>query len=51
MECRYSFGRYFTDCTITAHPLSDELSVKEKTLLLQQHKPVLNSVKNILTHT
>ena len=51
MECRYSFGRYFTDRTVTAHPLSDELSVEEKTLILQQRKLALKSVKNILTHT
>ena len=51
MECRYSFGRYFTDHTIIACPLSDELSVEEKMLILQQRKLVLNSIKKYIdTH-
>ena len=48
MECRYAFGKYFTDHTIIAHPLSDKLSVEKKVLILQQHKLVLSTVKNIL---
>ena len=51
MECRYAFGKYFTDHTIIAHPLSDKLSVEKKVLILQQHKLVLSTVKKYIdTH-
>ena len=51
MECRYSFGKYFTNHTIIAHPISDQLLVKEKALILQQRKLVLSTVKkHIDTH-
>ena len=51
MECRYSFGKYFTEHTIIAHPLSDKLSVEEKALILQQRKLVLSTVKKYIdTH-
>ena len=51
MECRYSFGKYFTDHTIITHPLSDKPSVEEKAMILQQRKLVLNTVKKYIdTH-
>ena len=51
MECRYSFGKYFTDHIIIAHPLSDTLSVEEKALILQQCKLVLSTAKKFIdTH-
>ena len=51
MECRYSFGKYFTDHTIIAYPLSDKLSVEQKALILQQRKLVLSTVKKYIdTH-
>ena len=51
MECRYSLGKYFTDHTIIAHPLSDKLSAEEKVLILQQRKLVLSTVKKYIdTH-
>ena len=48
MKCRYSFGKYFTDHTIIAHPLSDKLLVEEKALILQQRKLVLSTVKKYI---
>ena len=51
MECRYSFGNYFTDHTIITHPLSDKPSVEEKAMILQQRKLVLSTVKKYIdTH-
>ena len=51
MECRYAFGKYFTDHTINAHPLSDKLLVEKKVLILQQRKLVLSTVKKYIdTH-
>ena len=47
MECRYSFGKYFTDHTVIAHPLSDKLLIEEKALILQQRKLKLCTVKKI----
>ena len=51
IECRYSCGKYFTDHTIIAHPVSDKLSVEEKALIMQQRKLVLSTVKKYIgTH-
>ena len=47
MEYRYSFGKYFTDHTVIAHPLSDKLLVEEKALILQQRELKLSTVKKI----
>ena len=48
-ECRYSFGKYFTDRTIVAEPLPDEMPVEEKTEILLTGKNILNKVKNYFT--
>ena len=48
MECRYSFGKYFTDHTIIAHPLADKLSVEQKVSILQQRKIVLSPFKKYI---
>ena len=48
MDCRSSFGKYFTDHTIIAHPRSDKLSVEEKALILQQRKIDLSTVKKYI---
>ena len=48
IECRYSWGKYLTDHTIIAHPVSDKLSVEEKALILQQLKLVLSTVKKYI---
>ena len=48
MECRYSFGKYFTDHTIIAHPLADKLSVEQKVSILQQRKIVLSTFKKYI---
>ena len=48
IECRYSCGKYLTDHTIIAHPVSDKLSVEEKALILQQLKLVLSTVKKYI---
>ena len=43
-ECRYHFGRFFTDHTIIAVPLPKDLSEYEKTQRLEQRKFLLDKV-------
>jgi len=42
-NCRYSFGKYFTDHTIVAEPLPDNISKEEKEINLNNRKTVLNT--------
>ena len=39
---------FIRDHTIIAHPLSDKLSIEEKTSILQQRKLVLSTVKKYI---
>ena len=43
-NCRYHFGRFFTDRTIISLPLSDELTKEEKVTRLEQREILLNKV-------
>ena len=44
-KCRYSFGKYFTDHTIVAEPLPDEMPKEEKDIILKERKQILDKVK------
>ena len=46
--CRFNFGHYFTQRTIIASPLPDDVSVEEKAALLEQRKEVLGKVKTYI---
>ena len=48
MNCRYSFGRFFTDKTIIADPLPQDLPEKEKMALLEKRKIILDKVKRYI---
>ena len=46
--CRFHFGKYFTDRTIIASPLSDELDEDTKNEILQKRKSILDKVKEYI---
>ena len=46
IDCRYSFGRFFTDKTIIADPLPDDMSGGEKESIIQKHNAILNVSRN-----
>ena len=48
IPCRYSFGKFFTDHTIIAEPLSDKLCEQEKADILQKRDIVLSKVKDYI---
>ena len=48
IDCRYSFGRFFTDRTIIADPLPDDMSGDEKESILQKRYAILNVVKEYI---
>ena len=48
VDCRYSFGRFFTDRTIIAEPLPKEMSQEEKEYCLQNRAGILNKVKEYI---
>ena len=48
IDCRYSFGRFFTDRTIIADPLPDHMSGDEKESILHKHNAILNVVKEYI---
>ena len=48
VNCRYSFGKYFTDNTIIAEPLSDELTDQEKANILNKRSKILSKVKEYI---
>ena len=47
-SCRYHFGRFFTDHTIIAVPLSKDISIDEKTHIIEQRKLLLSKVKEYI---
>ena len=47
-SCRYHFGRFFTDRTIIAVPLSKDMSLDEKTQIIEQRKLLLSTVKEYI---
>ena len=48
VECRYDFGRLFTDRTIVAEPLPADLSANEKVEVLKRRNIILNKVKDYI---
>ena len=47
-KCRYSFGNVFTDYTIIAEPLLNELNEQEKEDILQKREGVLSNVMDYI---
>ena len=48
IDCRYPFGRGFTDRIIIADPLPDDMSGDEKESILQKHNAILNVVNEYI---
>ena len=48
IDCRYFFGKFFTERTITADPLPDDMSGDEKESILQRRNAILNIVKEYI---
>ena len=48
VDCRYSFGKYFTDKTIVAEPLPEEMSIEAKSIKLEWRNSILEKVKNYI---
>jgi len=47
-NCRYSFGKSFTDHTIVAEPLPDNITKEEKERKLKERKAILEKVKSYI---
>ena len=47
-DCRYSFGRFFTEKTIIAEPLPNDMLEQEKLTKLQKRNQILNKVKDYI---
>ena len=45
IKCRFNFGQFFTNRTIVAEPLSDDLDLEEKTNTMEKRKEILSLVK------
>ena len=45
VSCRFNFGQFFTNRTIVAEPLSDELDEGARTNILERRTQILSSVK------
>ena len=46
--CRYHFGRFFTDHTIIAVPLSNDIPVDQRSQIVEQRKLLLSQVKEYI---
>ena len=46
IQCRFSFGQFFTQPTIVAEPLSDALDEEKKMIVLNRRKEILGLVKD-----
>ena len=46
--CRYHFGRFFTDRTILAVPLSKDIPFDQRTQIIEQRKILLSQVKEYI---
>ena len=49
-ECRYHFGRYFTERTIIAKPISSYLSNDEKGSIIAKRSSILSQVRNYINN-
>ena len=47
-KCRFRFGKYFTDETIVAEPLPENISEQEKLEIMQKRNKVLETVKKYI---
>ena len=47
-ECRFSYGRFFTEKTIIAKPVDSQISKDKKQEILTWKKAVLGKVKNYI---
>ena len=45
IKCRFNFGHFFTNKTIVAEPLSDDLNPEKKTSTIDRQKEILRLVK------
>ena len=45
IKCRFNFGQFFTNKTIIAEPLPDDLGDELKQPILKKQKEILTSVK------
>lgn len=45
IPCRFHYGRYFTDRTICAEPLDDDIPENEKLVILNKRQSILKEVK------
>ena len=45
IKCRFNFGHFFTNKTIVAEPLSDDLNPEKKTSTIDRQKEILTLVK------
>lgn len=50
-QCRFNFGQFFTNSTIIAEPLPDDLDETNKTNLLEKRKEILSLVKQEIDHS
>ena len=50
IQCRFNFGQFFTNSTIIAEPLPDDLDETNKTNLLEKRKEILSLVKQEIDH-
>ena len=48
IQCRFRYGRYFTDHTICAEPLSKEISENDKVTILNERPKLLRKVKSYI---
>ena len=47
-DCRFNYGRFFTERTIVAEPLSKEIPETERTKILLQRRKILDKVKKYI---
>ena len=47
-KCRYSFGKFFTDRTIVAEPLPEQMPYDEREDVLSKRKSILDKVKDYI---
>ena len=47
-KCRYHFGKFFTENTIVASPLPNDLSDEMKNSILSEHERILLKVKEYI---
>ena len=45
IQCRFNFGHFFTNSTILAEPLSDDIDEERKMMVLSRRKGILSLVK------